>query len=494
MARQKSGKKRWRFLPLRFVLYVLMYAAFFGIMGLNNWPLWGASRTTGVTLLTFTVLLTIMVSVYGGYDIGKRKSRPVISSLVLAVGITDLVTYLQLEIMNVNDAKNSTLILFGWDFLLLLCVMAVQAITIILLTRLGNKLYFNIHPPENCCIIAGSRIAANHVADKLGRYKLQYAVRDMVNFNTRDVYDCILRNDSIFFADIPVEHRTRLLEFCYEHQKNVFAAADLYDVMVANGRQIILDDCPFVAMGRGGLEMHEQLVKRIMDIVIAAAALLLLSPVMLLAAIAIVIEDGGNVFFLQRRKTIDGRVFKIVKFRTMRKDAADLGPQVSVRLNDGRITHVGTFLRKFRLDELPQLFNILKGDMSMVGPRPEMLENVDQYSKEFPAFIYRQRMKAGLTGYAQIEGRYNTTAKDKLMLDLMYIENYSIWLDVKLLLRTLTVFFKKDSTQGFISPAKADEPSSSRGSKKSSFVEESDLEAAGDGGGQKSSASLHSAG
>jgi lipopolysaccharide/colanic/teichoic acid biosynthesis glycosyltransferase len=202
-------------------------------------------------------------------------------------------------------------------------------------------------------------------------------------------------------------------------------------------------------MGRGGLEPHEQMVKRIMDIAVSAIAILVFSPVMLLAAIAILAEDGRPAFFLQKRKTIGGNVFEIVKFRTMRKDTGENGPQVSVHQGDGRITRVGAFLRKFRLDELPQFFNILKGDMSMVGPRPEMLENVAQYSKEFPAFVYRQKMKAGLTGYAQIEGRYNTTAKDKLMMDLMYIENYSIWMDVKLLFRTLTVFFKADSTQGF---------------------------------------------
>lgn len=449
MNRQKNGKKRWRFLPLRFTLYALIYATFFGIMGLNNWQLWVPSRTSGVTILTFTVLLTVMLSVYGGYDIGKRKSKPVISSLVLAVGMTDIVTYFQLEIMNANDAKYGTLTLFGWDFALLLCAIAIQILVIILMTRLGNSLYFSVHPPENCCIIASSRDAAEHVAAKLARYKLQYAVRDMVNFNAKNIKKFVLRNDAVFLADVPAEHRFKLLEFCYENHKNVYTTADLYDVMVANGRQVILDDCPFVAMGRGGMEPHEQMIKRIMDIVISFIAILVFSPVMLLAAIAILLEDGRPAFFMQKRKTIDGNVFEIVKFRTMRKDAAGNGPQVSVHQGDGRITCVGAFLRKFRLDELPQFFNILKGDMSMVGPRPEMLENVAQYSKEFPAFVYRQKMKAGLTGYAQIEGRYNTTAKDKLMMDLMYIESFSIWMDVKLLFRTLTVFFKTDSTQGF---------------------------------------------
>ncbi len=491
---QKTGKKRWRFLPLRLMLYTLMYASFFGIMGLNNWQLWNLSRTSGVTLFTFTVLLTVMLSVYGGYDIGKRKSKPVISSLVLAVGMTDIVTYFQLQIMNVNDAKYDGLTLFGLDFLLLVCAMAVQIITIVLLTRLGNSLYFSVHPPEKCCIISSSRGAAEHAASKLNRYKLQYTVQDMVNFNSRDVKECILRSDAVFFADVPAEQRVRLLEFCYDNKKNVYTTADLYDVMVANGRQVILDDCPFVAMGRGGLEPHEQLVKRIMDIALSVIALLVFSPVMLLAAAAILLEDGRPAFFLQKRKTIAGNVFEIVKFRTMHKGMKDNRPHVSAQQGDGRITRVGAFLRKFRLDELPQLFNILKGDMSMVGPRPEMLENVAQYSKEFPAFAYRQKMKAGLTGYAQIEGRYNTTAKDKLMMDLMYIENYSIWLDVKLLLRTLTVFFKADSTQGFVPPVKTDEQLSNNGRQKSSFAGENVHGTAVDSSGQESSASLHSAG
>ena len=447
---QKTGKKRWRFIPLRFMLYVVLYAAFFGIMGLSNWQLWTLSRTAGVTILTFTVLLTVMLSVYGGYDIGKRKSKPVISSLIIAVTLTDLVSYLQLQIMNVNAANNSTLVLLGFDFVLLLCAIAVQILAIILFTRIGNKLYFDVHPPAKCCIIASSREAANHVALKLSRYRLQYAVQDMVIYSASNVRKCIQRSDTVFFAEIPAEQKNRLLSYCYEQQKNVYVTADLYDVMVANGQQVILDDSPFIAMGKGDLEIHEQLIKRMMDVVISAIALILLSPFMLLAAVAILIEDGRPVFFKQDRMTIGGKIFKIVKFRTMRKDKGGAQPQRSVRQNDERITRVGRFLRKYRVDELPQFINIFKGEMSLVGPRPEMLENIEQYIKAYPAFAYRQKMKAGLTGHAQIEGRYNTTAKDKLMMDMMYIENYSVWLDVKLLLRTLTVFFKTgDSTQGF---------------------------------------------
>ena len=122
---------------------------------------------------------------------------------------------------------------------------------------------------------------------------------------------------------------------------------------------------------------------------------------------------------------------------------------MSARDADDRVTHVGRFLRRWRLDELPQFWNILRGDMSLVGPRPEMLENITRYKRDLPEFQFRERMKAGLTGYAQIEGRYNTSPEDKLALDLFYIEGFSLWTDMKLLLRTVTVFFRPDATQGF---------------------------------------------
>ena len=147
--------------------------------------------------------------------------------------------------------------------------------------------------------------------------------------------------------------------------------------------------------------------------------------------------------------TIRGRIFTICKFRTMKRDASLHDTQVSSEVNDPRITRTGRVLRRFRLDEIPQFINVLRGEMSLVGPRPEMLANVERYKIEFPAFAYREKMKAGITGYAQIEGRYNTTAEDKLMLDLMYIEEYSFWLDIKLLFQTFMVLFKKDSTEGF---------------------------------------------
>ena len=220
--------------------------------------------------------------------------------------------------------------------------------------------------------------------------------------------------------------------------------------MLCNSRTAIVDDAAFLSMKYNKITLFQRVVKRLGDVCISLLALIVFSPLVLIVSLLIKLEDGGPVIFKQDRLTLNGRTFTIRKFRTMTQhDEGDDDLQVSVAEDDPRITKVGSFLRRYRLDEIPQFVNILKGDMSLVGPRPEMMANVTRYKMDLPAFVYREKMKAGLTGYAQIEGRYNTSAEDKLMLDLMYIESFSIWVDVKLILRTFTLLFKKDSTQGF---------------------------------------------
>ena len=194
---------------------------------------------------------------------------------------------------------------------------------------------------------------------------------------------------------------------------------------------------------------EQRLFKRIIDIIVSIAALLITSPVMLIIAIAIKIYDRGSVFFVQDRCTINGRIFKIHKFRSMIENAEQDGEVIPATDEDSRITPVGRFIRKTRLDELPQFIDILVGNMSVVGPRPERVEHVEQYIQEVPEFVYRMKVKGGLTGYAQIYGKYNTTAYDKLKLDLMYIQNYSVLLDLKLIVMTVKIMFMKESTEGF---------------------------------------------
>ena len=431
------------------MLYTILGIAFFFCLSRNNSFLLLMNRTLATTLLTFVAMTAAMHAVYGGFDVGRKKSKPVISAMISAAAITDLVTYVQLEIMNVNDNYNDHLILFGTDLLLLLLCYVIQVIVIILFVRIGNQLYFHFTPPRSCLLILGSPSQEEALRAKIGRYKLQWRVDDVVLYNVPDLIARIEKADVIFLGQVPEGAKAPLLRICYDDRKDVMCKAELEEIMLCNARPAIVDDAAFLSMEYNKTTLFQRLVKRFGDIVLSLLALLFFSPFILLISVLIKFEDGGPVIFKQSRLTAAGRPFTIRKFRTMAPHSELEDHQFSVAVDDPRITRIGSFLRRYRLDEIPQFFNILIGDMSLVGPRPEMMANVARYKMNLPSFVYREKMKAGLTGYAQIEGRYNTSAEDKLMLDMMYIESFSIWLDVKLLLRTFTVLLKKDSTQGF---------------------------------------------
>lgn len=432
---------------------------FFCIMSVNNWQLLVLNRTTATTILTWMIMSVAMRSIYGGYEVGRKKSRPIIANLTLGTLLTDVVTYIQLQIMNVNPNNNTSFTIEGRDLLLLAgCVLA-QFVLITIVTRLGNEVYFRIHPPRRCMIILGQMSQRETIAKKIGKYRLQWKVTDVALWDAPDMEARIDRAEVVFLADVPDERRMTLLKMCYDRHRDVLCKAQLQDIMLSSAQQTVVDDAPFLEMDYHKAAPVQHVVKRLIDILVSLTLLIALSPLMVLIALAIRVEDGKPVVFRQKRITVGGHEFTICKFRTMRTDIpADV--QFSAQRNDPRITRTGRLLRRFRLDELPQLWNILIGDMSLVGPRPEMLENVERYKLNLPSFVYREKMKAGLTGYAQIEGKYNTSPQDKLMLDLMYIEHFSVWEDIKLLIRTPIVFFKKDSTEGFTEKAEnTDDPS-----------------------------------
>lgn len=430
-------------------LYILLGIIFIFCLSINNRFLLIVNRTLATTLLTFTAMTFAMHAVYGGFDVGRKKNKPVISAMISAAFITDLVTYLQLEIMNVNENYNARLTLFGPDLLCLLLCLLLQILVIILFVRIGNQVYFYFNPPRKCLLILGSPSQEAPIRDKIGHYRLQWKVTDAVLYNVPDLEQRIRKADVIFLGKVPEGAKFALLKICYDDRKDVMCKAQLEDIMLCNARPAIVDDAAFLAMEYNKTTVFQRCAKRIGDIVISLIALILFSPFIAIIALLIKMEDGGPVIFSQSRLTADGKTFTIRKFRTMIPHSEQDAVQVSVAVDDPRITRIGSFLRRYRLDEIPQFFNILIGDMSLVGPRPEMMSNVARYKMNLPAFVYREKMKAGLTGYAQIEGRYNTSAEDKLMLDMMYIESFSVWLDVKLLLRTFTILFKKDSTEGF---------------------------------------------
>ncbi len=435
-------------LALKAVLYLLLCSVFFLHMEKNNPQIMLLSRTAAVSLLMFFAFGLAMLSVYGGFAVGRQKSKPIIISLSLATAMTDAMTYLQLQIMNVNAARNDHLVLFGPDIWMLLRAFILQVVLIALFVRAANWLYFRFHAPQRCLLVTLDVDAASAIVRKIERLPLQYAVTRICSLRDPALDAALAACDTVFLCGLPIADRTRLTERAYAMDKNVYVRMDIADAVTYGAEHVILDDLPFLDMESSGLSIEQRFVKRAMDIAVSLPAVVLLSPLMLLCALAIKCGDGGPVIYCQKRATRAGRVFEIYKFRTMRPHGSG-SVQHSATKDDARITPVGHVLRRCRLDELPQLFNILKGDMSLVGPRPEMLENVRQYTKELPEFSYRLKVKAGLTGYAQIEGKYNTSPRDKMILDMLYIERYSAWLDVKLLLRTLTVFFKSDSTEAF---------------------------------------------
>ena len=430
---------------IKAIMYVCLIWTFFIVFSTEYEWLIRPSRTTGVTFVTFCVLEAAMVSVYGGYALGRFKSKPIIISLSISTLITDLVTHLQLCIMNVNENNNEYFVYESPHLLLL--VMIIQVSLIILFTYFGHSVYFAMNPPEKCCVITNSEESLNNIMPKIMRYKKQYNVVEMLHYSSDRVFDVINDCDTVFLYDIPSTEKVILNEYCYANNKNIYFNFEMNDVVMLGAKTAMLDDKPLVSAVVRDLTFEQKVVKRAMDILISTVGLIVCGPLMLICAALIKAEDGGKVFFRQLRATKGGKLFNVYKFRTMSESNA---VNRSVTSNDERITKIGKVLRKYRIDELPQLFNILKGEMSVVGPRPEMVENVDKYTQDLPEFSYRLRVKGGLTGYAQIAGKYNTSPKDKLVLDLMYIEKYSLWLDFKLILQTVTVLLRAgDSTKAF---------------------------------------------
>ncbi len=426
------------------IIYLGNYAVFFLLLGIDNKQLLVLSRTSVVITFTWIIISALLTVIYGKYDVGVRKSRPIVISLSLTAVMTDVAAYLLLNIMNRNEDNNQTFKIEFVGYFLLILVIHIVLITF--MTYAGNGFYFWVSDPEAVLLITSSDASVLKLKTVIGKYHKRYRIERIADYRDADLKERIRSADSVFLYDLPVSERTEIVNYCYKHLINVYFNPEVADIVEQNSRQAMFDDVTFLAAEFKGMTFEQRICKRFMDILVSVLALIIASPVFLVSAIWIKKYDGGKVFFRQKRATIHGKVFEIYKFRTMKENVENH----SATKDDDRITPVGKILRKYRIDELPQFINILKGEMSVVGPRPEMLENVNEYTKEMPEFKYRLRMKAGLTGYAQIMGKYNTSSRDKLMLDLMYIENFSLLKDIQLIFQTVTVLFQaEDSTEAF---------------------------------------------
>lgn len=432
---------------VRVLLYIALLFVLFGLLSINNSWVLAISRTAAIMLLTFLFGSVAMSKIYGKYDVGKRKSKPIILSLSLSIVITDIITFMMMVVMNTNNTTDNSLYpYFGVDILWVLLAMVIQIIVIILFAYAGNAIYFSFTDPEKSLLVIAKEGDRPNFMHGVERYKKQYRVEKIVTIDDPSLKEEVCAADTIFIGDLPDLELDGLLLYCYSRHKNIYRIMDINGVMTRFSNVVVMHDEAMLASRVNSMTMGQRILKRLGDIFISGVGLILTSPLLLIAAIAIKLEDRGKVIFKQNRVTINGRIFNIYKLRTM-KEHSDQRMTVA---GDDRVTKVGRVLRKFRIDELPQFVNVLKGEMSLVGPRAEMLEHEYLYSEELPEFIYRHRMKAGLTGYAQIHGRYNTSPRDKLMMDLVYIESFSIWNDLRILFQTVMVFFTADdSTEGF---------------------------------------------
>lgn len=370
---------------------------------------------------------------------GQLHRGDLIMGQIISICLVNGITYLQLcLIANGILPPTPMLALTGADIVI--------AIVLILLY---TSLYHRLYAPHDMLLIYGHRRGVE-LKIKMDARKDKYNISGLISSD--EGYDKIIQEipkyDAVVINDVPAQLRNDLLKYCYRYRVRTYVSPKLTDIMLRGARNITLFDTPLLLVKGTGLTPAERVAKRAMDILISAIVLLILSPLMLLIAAAIKLEDGGPIFFRQKRLTRHGREFDILKFRSMVVDAEEYAGAVLATDNDPRITRVGRIIRPFRLDELPQLINILKGDMSIVGPRPERKVIADEYCKDIPEFAYRLKVRGGLTGYAQIYGKYNTSAYDKLRLDLMYIENYSLLLDIKLMILTIRILFSKESTEG----------------------------------------------
>ena len=388
----------------------------------------------------YALFFVIFSYILGGMKIGYLKSSSLMLSQTLALIAANVSIYLETVLLSARFV----------NVIPMIELTAIDIVVIFIWTFLVNRIFRKLFPARHILLLY-EEYDPSMLLRKVNSRKDRYLIKK--SMNVEEGWESItkeMRNyDAVFLCDIHSPLRNRLVKYCYANGIRSYITPKISDIIIRSSENIHMFDTPLLLSRNNGLSFEQKLVKRFMDIIISLVMLVITSPFMLVTAVAIKLYDGGPVFFRQKRCTINGREFYIHKFRSMIVNAEKEGEVIPATDDDERITPVGKVIRKTRLDELPQFIDILKGDMSVVGPRPERVEHVEMYTREIPEFSYRLKVKGGLTGYAQIYGKYNTTAYDKLKLDLMYIQNYSLLLDLKLIIMTVKIIFVKESTEGF---------------------------------------------
>lgn len=386
----------------------------------------------------YVLIIYFFTRTFGGYNIGYMRIADMALSHVLAIFLSGIVAYVELSMIGRVYTNPEPV----------LAMMAAEVIFVIPWVYITRKLYARLYPPRQMLVIYG-HYSPDELIAKINTRRDRYNVCESVSYEIghEKLYSMMLKYHAVVLCDLPAQARNQIMKYCYQESIRTYVTPKISDILFRGADDIHLFDTPLLLSRNQGLSIDQRIVKRTMDILLSLVGIILASPFMLIIALAVKLYDGGPVFYRQERLTRDGRTFLIYKFRSMGVDSEVQGARLAAK-GDKRVTPVGKVIRNIHFDELPQLFNILKGEMSMVGPRPERQEISDRYSQEIPEFVLRTKEKAGLTGYAQVYGKYNTTPYDKLKFDLTYIENYSLWLDFKIMLLTFKILFQKENTEG----------------------------------------------
>ena len=389
----------------------------------------------------YVVVLLLLHRLYGGLKIGIYKYWNLVYSHMISIIGVNIFSYVQVVLFD-KKMHNPTA---------LMVMTVVDFILVMVWAWAYKKVYNTLFPKRKLLLVYGQN-SMFHLMNRIDTREDKYEIAKMISIDKG--IDLIIEQaekyDGIIIGDIPADMRNKLVKMCFCRDIRSYTLPKLSDILLRSSTELNIFDSPlYLSRNIGGLAWDQKLVKRMVDIIVASLLLVITSPFFLLIAILIRCTDPGPVLYTQKRLTEGGTIFNIYKFRTMVVDAEKKSGPIKAGDKDSRILPIGHILRATRLDELPQLINILKGEMSMVGPRPERPELTEIITRHIPEFEYRLKVKAGLTGYAQIYGRYCTTSYDKLKLDLTYIRNYSVWLDLKLILMTPKVLFMKESTDGF---------------------------------------------
>ncbi len=437
-----KNNRMFTFVKRTIIFYIV--ALFITVwFGYYNFYAFRTGRVPGgiISVIIYCIIYTYVAKLYKGFKVGASPITEIIFSQFLAIGIADAILYIECCLI----ARCYVNIVPG------LITAALQLLGMVLWSIVTKQYYQNYIKASETLILYG-RDDVNDFIHKLQK-KLShvYDIKEAASTDLpmEQLIEKIGCYETIMLYEVDYGMRTKIVQHCVQEKKNVCMTPRLADILISGCENYTMIDTPLIRYEYNYYQPQVYRRKRALDFTVSLLFIIITAIPMLIIAAAIKLEDGGPVFFKQKRCTKDGKVFEILKFRSMIVDAEKDGKAVPCATGDARITKVGRVIRRYRLDEIPQFFNVLKGDMSLVGPRPERVEHVEQYTRELPEFAYRMRVKGGITGYAQVYGKYNTSAYDKLKLDLMYIEKQSLLLDLRLLLMTIRIIFVPESTEGF---------------------------------------------